>query len=50
MACSSAPTICGGFRYPSRLAAPERFRGLIGEYGWDHNTLYILERDGKLTR
>src|SRR5205823_6067739 len=23
-------------------------RGLIGEYGWDHNTLYILERDGKL--
>jgi len=30
-------------------AAPARFRGLIGEYGWDHNTLYILERDGKLT-
>jgi D-alanyl-D-alanine dipeptidase len=28
---------------------PERFRGLIGEYGWDHNTLYILEKDGKLT-
>ncbi len=24
------------------------FRGLIGEYGWDHNTLFILERDGKL--
>lgn len=22
--------------------------GLIGEYGWDHNTLYIYERDGKL--
>jgi len=22
--------------------------GLIGEYGWDHNTLYILEREGKL--
>ena len=22
--------------------------GLIGEYGWDHNTLYILEKDGKL--
>jgi len=21
---------------------------LIGEYGWDHNTLYIYERDGKL--
>ena len=22
--------------------------GLIGEYGWDHNVLYILEREGKL--
>jgi len=22
--------------------------GLIGEYGWDHNTLYVLERQGKL--
>ena len=29
--------------------APNRLRGLIGEYGWDHNTLYILEKDGKLT-
>ncbi len=27
---------------------PEKWAGLIGEYGWDHNTLYILERDGKL--
>jgi serine beta-lactamase-like protein LACTB len=27
---------------------PAHFRGLIGEYGWDHNTLFILERDGKL--
>jgi CubicO group peptidase (beta-lactamase class C family)/D-alanyl-D-alanine dipeptidase len=27
---------------------PERWRGLIGEYGWDHNTLTILEKDGKL--
>ncbi|HVW01269.1 MAG TPA: serine hydrolase [Planctomycetaceae bacterium] len=27
---------------------PERFRGLIGEYGWDHNTLYIYEADGRL--
>lgn len=27
---------------------PARWTGLIGEYGWDHNTLYILERDGKL--
>ena len=22
--------------------------GLIGEYGWDHDVLYILEQDGKL--
>lgn len=28
--------------------APERFRGLIGEYGWDHNTLYIYEQGGRL--
>jgi serine beta-lactamase-like protein LACTB len=27
---------------------PEKWRGLIGEYGWDHNTLYILEMNGKL--
>jgi CubicO group peptidase (beta-lactamase class C family)/D-alanyl-D-alanine dipeptidase len=27
---------------------PAGWRGLIGEYGWDHNTLYILEKDGKL--
>ena len=23
--------------------------GLIGEYGWDYDTLYILEKEGKLT-
>ena len=27
---------------------PQRWTGLIGEYGWDHNTLYILEKDEKL--
>src|SRR5262249_38015003 len=27
---------------------PSKWAGLIGEYGWDHNTLYILEKDGKL--
>ena len=27
---------------------PERWKGLIGEYGWDHDTLYILENDGQL--
>jgi CubicO group peptidase (beta-lactamase class C family)/D-alanyl-D-alanine dipeptidase len=33
---------------PRPAPAPERWAGLIGEYGWDYNTLYILERDGKL--
>ena len=28
---------------------PDDWKGLIGEYGWDHDTLYILERNGKLT-
>ena len=28
--------------------APERFRDLVGEYGWDHNILYVFERDGRL--
>lgn len=27
---------------------PAKWKGLIGEYGWDHNTLYIYEKDGKL--
>lgn len=35
-------------RGPVPNEAPERFRGLIGEYGWDHNTLYIYEQDGQL--
>ncbi len=29
-------------------AAPSDWAGLIGEYGWDHNTLYVLERNGAL--
>ena len=31
---------------PDRI--PDRWKGLIGEYGWDHNTLYILEDRGRL--
>ena len=27
---------------------PARWKGLIGEYGWDHNTLYVYERAGRL--
>ncbi|MFP6763249.1 MAG: serine hydrolase, partial [Planctomycetaceae bacterium] len=29
-------------------ASPHRWQGLIGEYGWDHNTLYIFEDRGQL--
>jgi CubicO group peptidase (beta-lactamase class C family)/D-alanyl-D-alanine dipeptidase len=28
--------------------SPERWAGLIGEYGWDHNVLYIYEEEGTL--
>lgn len=27
---------------------PPAWKGLIGEYGWDYNTLYLLEKDGQL--
>lgn len=27
---------------------PPRWKGIIGEYGWDHNVLYILEDRGQL--
>ncbi len=27
---------------------PAKWAGLIGEYGWDHNTLFIYEKDGQL--
>jgi len=27
---------------------PDRWRGLVGEYGWDHDVLYIMEKNGKL--
>jgi len=30
------------------VSPPRRWQGLIGEYGWDHNTLYVLERGGSL--
>lgn len=29
-------------------ACPQRWEGLIGEYGWDHNVLYIYEDRGQL--
>src|SRR4029077_9932853 len=33
---------------PRPLPAPSRFKPFIGEYGWDHNTLYIFEDRGQL--
>lgn len=37
-------------RMPEKMPrpCPTKWQGLIGEYGWDHNTLYILEKDGQL--
>jgi CubicO group peptidase (beta-lactamase class C family)/D-alanyl-D-alanine dipeptidase len=32
---------------PARM--PSRWNGLIGEYGWDYDKLYIFEEGGKLT-
>lgn len=29
--------------------APEEFLPLLGEYGWDHNLLFVFEREGALT-
>jgi CubicO group peptidase (beta-lactamase class C family)/D-alanyl-D-alanine dipeptidase len=34
--------------HPKPTAAADRFRGLIGEYGWDHNVLFIYEKAGQL--
>jgi CubicO group peptidase (beta-lactamase class C family)/D-alanyl-D-alanine dipeptidase len=28
---------------------PEKWKGLIGEYGWDHDILYVFEKEGRLT-
>lgn len=33
---------------PPPLPLPDKWKGLVGEYGWDHDTLYILEKEGKL--
>jgi len=34
---------------PKPVPPPKEWKGLIGEYGWDHDTLYIFEKDGHLT-
>jgi CubicO group peptidase (beta-lactamase class C family)/D-alanyl-D-alanine dipeptidase len=33
---------------PPSSTIPKHWEGLIGEYGWDHNELYILEKHGRL--
>ncbi|HSB60193.1 MAG TPA: M15 family metallopeptidase, partial [Vicinamibacteria bacterium] len=33
---------------PAPPPVPDAWRGLIGEYGWDHNTLFVYEHEGKL--
>jgi D-alanyl-D-alanine dipeptidase len=33
---------------PKLSPIPRWWEGLVGEYGWDHNTLFVLERDGQL--
>lgn len=34
---------------PKPAPIPEKWKGLIGEYGWDYDTLYIFEKGGHLT-
>jgi CubicO group peptidase (beta-lactamase class C family)/D-alanyl-D-alanine dipeptidase len=33
---------------PRPSTSPVEFRGLVGQYGWDHDILYVFEKDGKL--
>jgi len=33
---------------PKPQPAPDSWRGLVGEYGWNHDILYIFEKDKKL--
>ncbi len=34
---------------PKPAAAPGKWQGLMGEYGWDHDTLYVFEKNGRLS-
>jgi CubicO group peptidase (beta-lactamase class C family)/D-alanyl-D-alanine dipeptidase len=33
---------------PIPAPIPAKWRGLIGEYGWDHDILYVFEKDNRL--
>jgi CubicO group peptidase (beta-lactamase class C family)/D-alanyl-D-alanine dipeptidase len=28
---------------------PEKWKGLVGEYGWDHDIVYVFEKEGRLS-
>jgi D-alanyl-D-alanine dipeptidase len=34
---------------PKPLPARKEWKGLIGEYGWDHDVLFVFEKDNRLT-
>jgi CubicO group peptidase (beta-lactamase class C family)/D-alanyl-D-alanine dipeptidase len=34
---------------PKPITAPAKWKGLTGEYGWDHDTLYVFEKNGRLS-
>ena len=38
----------GSSKISMRKPAPARWTSLIGEYGWDHDVLFILEKEGRL--
>jgi len=42
-------TVYNREKYLKPIPIPNAWHGLIGEYGWNHNILYIYEAYGKLT-
>jgi len=42
-------TVYNREKYLKPMPMPNAWQGLIGEYGWNHNILYIYEAYGKLT-
>ena len=42
-------TVYNREKYLKPMPIPNPWQGLIGEYGWNHNILYIYEAYGKLT-
>jgi CubicO group peptidase (beta-lactamase class C family)/D-alanyl-D-alanine dipeptidase len=36
-------------RIEKPVEIPEKWKGLIGEYGWDHDILYVFEKEGRLS-